>query len=89
MLMMVIYVCAIQTSTSAPPTTSTQAPTTSTAEKTTTTQQPTAPPGGSNCHAIGDWLGNPNMDQWCRENCAVGNCPATHCRCEASAPTEI
>merc|ERR1712226_794801 len=33
------------------------------------------------CHAIGAWKGNPQMDKWCEENCALGNCPATICEC--------
>lgn len=40
----------------------------------------TAPPSGS-CQAIGAWQGNANMDQWCKDNCAAGNCPANMCVC--------
>ena len=41
---------------------------------------PTNPPSGT-CRAKGAWAGNPGMDAWCASNCAVGNCPATHCEC--------
>ena len=33
------------------------------------------------CIATGAWAGQSDMDQWCLSNCALGNCPATHCRC--------
>jgi len=34
------------------------------------------------CHAIGVWKDDPKMDEWCRINCAHGNCPATICKCD-------
>jgi len=34
------------------------------------------------CHAIGQWKGNKQMDAWCNANCALGNCPASICKCE-------
>ena len=38
--------------------------------------------GKKKCHAIGPWKGNPQMDKWCVENCARGNCPASTCKCD-------
>ena len=40
---------------------------------------PTNPPSGG-CVAIPPYNG-PGMDAWCEANCAVWNCPATHCKC--------
>lgn len=34
------------------------------------------------CHAIGRWKGDKRMDQWCIDNCALGNCPASICKCD-------
>lgn len=34
------------------------------------------------CHAIGNWRGIPTMDNWCNENCSLGNCPASTCKCK-------
>lgn len=34
------------------------------------------------CHAIGIWKGNPKMDKWCNDNCALGNCPKNICKCD-------
>lgn len=65
-----------------PPTT--QAPVTEAPPKTETpvTQAPkTHGPGEHGCHAIGVWKGNPKMDQWCVDNCRLGNCPASICEC--------
>jgi len=36
---------------------------------------------GKKCRSDGLWRGVPNMDQWCRTNCAVGYCPPSHCTC--------
>merc|ERR1711936_537760 len=33
------------------------------------------------CHAIGIWKGNPKMDKWCNDNCPLGNCPISICKC--------
>ncbi|XP_078370863.1 chitinase-3-like protein 1 isoform X2 [Oculina patagonica] len=41
----------------------------------------TVPPPSGGCKAIGAWEGNANMDQWCVDNCALGNCPANMCKC--------
>lgn len=52
-----------------------------------TTQPPpppmTTPPGGGGgkSKATGPWAGNAGMDTWCESNCAVNNCPGTHCKC--------
>ena len=47
------------------------------------TQKPveTDPPPAGKCHAIGVWKGNKQMDSWCNSNCALGNCPASICKC--------
>ncbi|XP_032237466.2 chitinase-3-like protein 1 [Nematostella vectensis] len=46
---------------------------------------PTTAPGGGgtsgNCVATGAWAGHAKMDAWCASNCALGNCPSTHCKC--------
>jgi len=51
-------------------------------------QQPTtANPGGggsSGCKATGAWTGDSSMDEWCVDNCALGNCPPSHCTCQDS-----
>ncbi|XP_001641690.2 chitotriosidase-1 [Nematostella vectensis] len=41
---------------------------------------PTAPPTGGSCVSIPPFK-SANMDVWCTTNCAVGFCPATHCKC--------
>jgi len=46
---------------------------------TTTTRKPS----GKNCHAISPYNFQPGMDEWCKENCQVGNCPPTMCACDA------
>lgn len=51
----------------------------STTKPMATTPLPTGAPGG--CKAVGAWAGNPNMDEWCVTNCALGNCPASMCKC--------
>eukprot|EP00794_Sanderia_malayensis_P016055 gene16055-17677_t len=33
------------------------------------------------CKAIGQWAGSVNMDRWCRQGCAIGRCPQSHCVC--------
>ena len=38
------------------------------------------------CHAINNWAGDPDMDLWCIENCAKGDCPPYGCEC-GSQPT--
>ena len=37
---------------------------------------------GGGCVATGAWSGQADMTSWCRTNCAVGNCPDTHCQCQ-------
>ena len=44
------------------------------------TEPPTEPPSG-NCVAIPPYDQQPGMQAWCSNNCAIGNCPATHCKC--------
>jgi len=46
------------------------------------TAPPATRPGKKTCRAAGPWTGQANMDRWCRANCARGNCPSTHCKCE-------
>lgn len=60
--------------------TSTTTTTTTTEATTTTTKDDN---GGSNCHAIGVWKNNANMNQWCSQNCnhVPSYCPASHCEC--------
>ena len=33
------------------------------------------------CRSAGAYAGKARMDAWCRVQCAVGYCPATHCTC--------
>lgn len=33
------------------------------------------------CRATGPWTGDQGMDNWCKVNCAVGNCPTQMCIC--------
>ncbi|XP_062609402.1 mucin-5AC-like [Saccostrea cucullata] len=40
----------------------------------------------SNCLAAGAWRGQANMDTWCRNNCQIGYCPASHCQCQDVSP---
>lgn len=42
-----------------------------------------SPTGGPNegCNATGSFAGDPRMDAWCRDNCARGYCPSSHCIC--------
>lgn len=44
------------------------------------TQGPTNPPSGS-CVPVPPYDVYPGMDTWCISNCALGNCPSTHCKC--------
>ncbi|XP_046381238.1 uncharacterized protein LOC124152360 [Haliotis rufescens] len=58
------------------------------------TLAPTTSPSNvnyDNCRAIGEWTGQIGMTNWCKTNCALGNCPASHCLCGAStlAPTSL
>ncbi|CAH3021186.1 unnamed protein product, partial [Porites evermanni] len=43
------------------------------------TQRPVSPGPGKNCEAIPPYNTGPKMDEWCKLNCAMGNCPASHC----------
>ncbi|CAH1791294.1 unnamed protein product [Owenia fusiformis] len=75
------------TTTAAPTTTAgiivtqtTTEPTTATIVTTTTTATTTPPTGGS-CYPTPEWETMPGMDQWCIDNCAIGNCPPDQCYC--------
>ena len=65
-----------------PPKPSTMRPKPSTMPPKPSTMPPrppvTAEPG--NCRSVPPYNG-PGMDAWCMANCAVGNCPSTHCVC--------
>ncbi|XP_069102406.1 uncharacterized protein [Argopecten irradians] len=41
----------------------------------------TTGPTVTRCRAINLWAGVPQLDQWCLDNCAKGNCPALACSC--------
>ncbi|XP_046326753.2 uncharacterized protein LOC124111183 [Haliotis rufescens] len=51
------------------------------------TPKPTARPAGhipaifQSCHGVNLWFGFPDLDKWCIENCAKGNCPSVQCDC--------
>jgi chitinase len=47
------------------------------------TKPKTQGPHKKGCHAIGRWKGDSRMDQWCIDNCRLGNCPAAICECTA------
>ena len=34
------------------------------------------------CYAIGIWKSKSKFDKYCRENCALGFCPESHCACD-------
>lgn len=64
--------------TDSPMSPSTRAPTT----KVPWTQKPsTQGPQTGKCKATGAWAGQANMDRWCASNCAMGDCPPSHCIC--------
>ena len=70
----------------------TQAP--ATPEQTTanpvTTQKPvvtTKAPSG-NCYGVPPYDRQPGIDAWCNTHCAIGYCPASHCRCGGVRPTK-
>ena len=41
----------------------------------------TAQPGQGQCRAVNTWSGVAELDAWCRNQCALGNCPPTYCHC--------
>ena len=45
------------------------------------TSAPTQKPPTGGCKATGSWTGQSHMDTWCQNNCALGNCPSSHCKC--------
>ena len=62
---------------------------TTTAEVTTepapkTTEGPIDP---NDCHSIPPYNVESDMDLWCKQNCAVGNCPSNMCDCAKWDPT--
>jgi len=55
---------------------------------TTTTDQPqTTTKVNSNCHGVSPYENQPGIDKWCIKNCALGNCPSSHCACGNEKPT--
>ncbi|XP_060596743.1 uncharacterized protein LOC132750726 isoform X2 [Ruditapes philippinarum] len=36
------------------------------------------------CKGIHNWANDPNLDKWCTDNCAIGNCPVYACDCSGS-----
>jgi len=42
----------------------------------------TTKPNTDNCHAIPPYDSDPGMDEWCKTNCKVGNCPPDVCSCD-------
>merc|ERR1712114_71005 len=45
-------------------------------------------PQGGNCRGVAPYMG-PAIDMWCQNNCAVGNCPPTHCMCDNDQPANM
>ncbi|XP_020909717.1 chitotriosidase-1 [Exaiptasia diaphana] len=41
----------------------------------------TQPPQPGKCKAIPPYDKQPGMHDWCNQMCALGNCPASHCKC--------
>ncbi|XP_060596745.1 mucin-2-like isoform X2 [Ruditapes philippinarum] len=55
----------------------------------TTTQPPLTTPKEfigmkMSCKGIHNWANDPNLDKWCTDNCAIGNCPVYACDCSGS-----
>ena len=46
-----------------------------------TTPGNTGSGGGGGCCADGVYINVPGMNKWCTDNCALGNCPPSHCTC--------
>ena len=38
-------------------------------------------PGQGQCRAVNTWQGVKELDDWCRAQCARGNCPPAYCHC--------
>ena len=38
-------------------------------------------PGQGQCRAVNTWQGVTELDDWCRAQCARGNCPPAYCHC--------
>ena len=57
---------------------STQAPLTG---STPSSKPPKTQKPSTGCKATGPWTGQAAMDKWCVQNCALGNCPSSHCQC--------
>jgi len=55
--------------------------TTQTPETTTMRDGDDGGSDGSNCRATSAYSSD-SMDEWCRNNCAAGYCPSSHCTCE-------
>ena len=43
---------------------------------------PTVPPPKKGCRPVGAYARQPGMKKWCVDNCALGNCPRSHCTCK-------
>ena len=62
----------------------TAAPTKPSTQRLSTTKISTKPSTqrpGSNCYPVGVWKKVPGMKIWCKNNCAAGYCPPSHCKC--------
>jgi len=51
-----------------------------------TTTEAASQEGG--CHAVPPYAGQPGMDQWCVDNCALNYCPETHCSSSCLQPSQ-
>ena len=50
-------------------------------KRTAAPTKPSTQRPGSKCFAVGVWKQVPGMKTWCKNNCASGNCPSSHCKC--------
>ena len=57
---------------------STQAPLTGSSPN---TKPPKTKKPSTGCKVTGPWTGQAVMNKWCAQNCALGNCPSSHCQC--------
>lgn len=69
------------------PTTTTSSPPSTSKRATTTTVSPVTSQTGERrdsrtCVSSGRFRKLSGMDQWCSTNCALGFCPASHCKCQ-------
>uniref|UniRef100_A0A7M5XHV2 chitinase n=2 Tax=Clytia hemisphaerica TaxID=252671 RepID=A0A7M5XHV2_9CNID len=76
--------CICDRTTPQPPATTQVSPTTqptATTQLPATTQPQETESPGTACHSIPPYDKQPGMDQWCEQNCALGYCPISHCKC--------